>query len=286
MIDMLAALRETSRTFYLPVIRLPAGLQEAVAAGYLSMRSLDEIEDHPGISNTEKAALLSGLSLALQGQTSLDDFERGPIDRLLAPYGRTLAPVSMQLADWARLAPAPVAPRIWEASAAMADRMAHWATTGWRIDSLQDLDRYTFSVAGAVGILLCDLLAYFDGAQVDRSKAVLFGRGLQLVNILRNRADDLARGVDFLPPGFTVEKIGAYARECLVRAEFLRPVDPVAGLPGDVPDSSEAGSGYPGRDGPRGAEVESGSCPGPGGGDRRSQLNHSFICRRWLCALP
>lgn len=219
MIDMLAALQETSRTFYLPVIRLPAGLQEAVAAGYLSMRALDEIEDHAGIPNREKATLLSGLSLAFQGQTSLDAFDRGPIDHLLKPYRRTLAPVSLQLADWAKLAPAPVAPRIWDASAAMADRMAHWAKIGWKIDDMQDLDRYTFSVAGAVGIMLCDLLAFFDGAQVDRSKAILFGRGLQLVNILRNRADDLARGVNFVPPGTSLERIGAYARECLQRAE-------------------------------------------------------------------
>lgn len=219
MIDMLAALKETSRTFYLPVVRLPAGLREAVAAGYLSMRALDEIEDHPELTNHEKAALLSGLSLALQGQTSLEGFDRRPIDELLTPFEGRLPPVSRQLADWAMLAPAAVAPRIWEAIAAMADRMAHWARAGWRIDSLEDLDRYTFSVAGAVGILLCDLLAFFDGAQVDRSKAVLFGRGLQLVNILRNRSDDLARGVDFLPPGYSVERAGAYARECLDRAE-------------------------------------------------------------------
>jgi len=219
MIDMLAALEETSRTFYLPVVRLPAGLREAVASGYLCMRALDEIEDHPRLSSQQKVEILGKLSLAFQGQTSLEAFDRTPIDGILQSYDGTLPDVSLRLADWAIMAPAAITPRIWEAIAAMADRMAHWARVNWSIGSLEDLDRYTFSVAGAVGIMLCDLLAFFEGAQVDRTHAVLFGRGLQLVNILRNRTDDLARGIDFFPPGYSRERLMAYARECLGRAE-------------------------------------------------------------------
>jgi len=217
--DILDVLKETSRTFYLPVVRLPAGLREAVAAGYLCMRALDEIEDHPKLTSGEKDALLSEISLALQGQTSHQAFDRAPLDRAFDKYRETLPEVSLRLADWATLAPPAIAPRIWEAAAAMADRMAYWARVQWRIDSLETLDRYTFSVAGAVGILLCDLLAFFDGSQVDRSKAVLFGRGLQLVNIVRNRTEDLARGIDFFPPGYPAERLMGYARECLEAAE-------------------------------------------------------------------
>jgi len=216
---MLAALRETSRTFYLPVIRLPAGLRESVACGYLCMRGLDEIEDHPGLSNPAKVDLLEGLSLAFQGQSSLDAFDRAPVDQALQPHRDRLPDVSLRLADWAMDAPAAIAPRIWETVSAMADRMAHWARVNWVIRSLEDLDRYTFSVAGSVGILLCDLLAFFEGAQVDRSKALLFGRGLQIVNIVRNRPEDLARGIDFFPPGYSVDRLAAYARDCLERAE-------------------------------------------------------------------
>jgi farnesyl-diphosphate farnesyltransferase len=218
-LDMLAALKETSRTFYLPVVRLPGGLREAVASGYLCMRGLDEIEDHPALSNAAKVELLSRLSLAFQGQSSLDHFDRAPIDRALEAHRQVLPDVSMHLADWAMLAPAAIAPRIWETVSAMADRMAYWAGVNWKIGSLEDLDRYTFSVAGSVGILLCDLLAFFEGTQVDRSKALLFGRGLQIVNIVRNRPEDIARGIDFYPPGYTAERLAAYARECLQRAE-------------------------------------------------------------------
>ena len=37
-------LKETSRTFFLPIAKLPEGLREAVASGYLCMRAIDEVE--------------------------------------------------------------------------------------------------------------------------------------------------------------------------------------------------------------------------------------------------
>ncbi len=54
----LEVLEETSRTFYIPIIRLPPGLQEAVASAYLCMRAIDEIEAHPELDNSTKAKLL------------------------------------------------------------------------------------------------------------------------------------------------------------------------------------------------------------------------------------
>ncbi len=44
-------------------------------------------------------------------------------------------------------------------------------------------------------------------------------RGLQAVNILRNRVDDLARGVDFFPIGWTWEHMYHYAYRQLSSAE-------------------------------------------------------------------
>ena len=44
--DVTRVLKNTSRTFFIPIARLPARLQETVASAYLSMRAIDEIEDH------------------------------------------------------------------------------------------------------------------------------------------------------------------------------------------------------------------------------------------------
>jgi farnesyl-diphosphate farnesyltransferase len=101
----------------------------------------------------------------------------------------------------------------------MADRMAQWADCAWTIRTEADLDRYTFGVAGSVGLLLSDLWAWYDGTQTSRILAVGFGRGLQAVNILRNHEEDLARGVDFYPPSWQDKEMHEYARRNLALAE-------------------------------------------------------------------
>jgi len=213
--DVLAALETTSRTFYLPIVRLPARLREAVSSAYLCMRAIDEIEDHPTLDHEVKADLLAGVSRTLQGQTRIAAFSHEAMQSVFAGQRGLLPEVTLRLADWACHAPQTIAPRIWDATSAMADRMAFWARRRWSIESRADLDGYTFGVAGAVGILLCDLWAWFDGGEMDRVHAIEFGRGLQLVNILRNRAEDLARGADFYPRGWGEAEMRSYAHENL-----------------------------------------------------------------------
>jgi farnesyl-diphosphate farnesyltransferase len=218
--DVSRVLQETSRTFFIPIVQLPTGLQEAVASAYLCMRAIDEIEDHPHLENWEKISLLHQVSQQLQIQTSVAAFSSGAFLECFAPYALERLPeVTRRLADWARLAPEVIAPRIWEAIAGMAERMAGWVAQGWRVESEADLDRYTYGVAGATGVLLCDLWAWAGGEQLHRSAAIQFGRGLQAVNILRNRSEDLARGVDFFPTGWSQERMQQYARGQLMQVE-------------------------------------------------------------------
>jgi len=208
--NALEILKETSRTFYIPISRLPSGLKEAVASAYLCMRAIDEIEDHPEINNPLKVKLLRQLSLNLQGATEnsrIEDFSRG-----LEHHQGEILEVSSRIGEWALLPPKTIAPRIWDATAAMADRMAYWAECNWNIESKSDLDSYTFSVAGAVGLLLSDLWGWYDGTPTNRTYAIGFGRGLQSVNILRNHGEDKSRGVDFFPKGWTRENMEDYAR--------------------------------------------------------------------------
>ena len=215
--NALQILKETSRTFYIPISRLPRGLQEAVASAYLCMRAIDEVEDHPDLDNALKAKLLRRMSLNLQSAvaaSTVEDFAVG-----LTSAG-PLPEVTLRMGEWALLAPDSIAPRIWDATAAMADRMAYWAENNWEISTEVELDQYTFSVAGAVGLLLSDLWAWHDGTQTNRSHAIGFGRGLQAVNIARNYREDLKRGVNFMPQGWRSKDIHHYARENLKLADL------------------------------------------------------------------
>lgn len=208
-------LEETSRTFYLPIVRLPSGLQEAVVSGYLCMRAIDEIEDHPQLEAQTKAKLLQGISLILQSQTSVESFAHQRFAELFAPHAQKLPEVTLRIGEWAAYAPQFIAARIWEATSAMADRMSQWALNGFKVVTRADLDRYTYGVAGAVGLLLCDIWAWFEHIQIHRSLGIQFGRGLQSVNILRNRREDLQRGVDFYPENWTDQDMQNYARSNL-----------------------------------------------------------------------
>ncbi|MGI0493984.1 squalene/phytoene synthase family protein [Alkalinema pantanalense CENA528] len=213
----LEVLKETSRTFFIPISRLPSGLLEAVASGYLCMRAIDEIEDHPDVDNTTKALVLREISQVLQ--SGVTGFTNQDFDRAFGQYADQFPEVSRRLGEWASYAPSEIAPRVWEATAAMADRMAYWAERNWDVQTEYDLDRYTFSVAGSVGLLLSDLWSWHDGTQTDRIQAIGFGRGLQAVNILRNHREDLDRGVSFFPDGWTVKDLDDYARRNLQLAD-------------------------------------------------------------------
>ena len=215
--EALHVLERTSRTFYLPIIRLPSGLQEAVASGYLCMRAIDEIEDHPTLNQNAKAHLLRGISRIFQAQTSIEEFAFQELDALFREFRDSLPEVTLRIGEWACQAPAFIAPRIWEATASMADRMAQWTLNNWEVLTKADLDRYTYGVAGAVGLMLCDLWSWFEKVQIHRSSAIQFGRGLQAVNILRNRAEDMSRGVDFYPQGWDKARMFKYARSNLDR---------------------------------------------------------------------
>ena len=218
--DILRVLKETSRTFFIPIIRLPNKLQDAIGAAYLCMRAIDEIEDHPTLDNQAKAAILHGLSRALQAQLAADGTENAAlVEAVFSPYRETLPEVTLRISDWLAHIPEGIAPRVWDATIAMADRMAYWVENNWLISTEADLNSYTFSVAGAVGLLICDILAWFDGSQIDRLAAIHFGRGLQSVNILRNREEDTSRGVNFFPAGWTEQQMFSFARKNIEQAK-------------------------------------------------------------------
>src|SRR5205807_3234637 len=52
-----------------------------------------------------------------------------------------------------------------------------------------------------------------------KSDAIGYGRGLQSVNILRNRSEDLGRNVDFFPDGWDEKEFLLYAKNNLSRGD-------------------------------------------------------------------
>jgi farnesyl-diphosphate farnesyltransferase len=221
--DAKEILEQTSRTFYPSIVSLPSRIREAVTSAYLSLRAIDEIEDHHLLPKATKIQLLNTVSSELRS----DDAPR------LAQHFRLvreeLPEVTLRLEEWLALAPKDIAQTVRLATAVMSKQMAYWVDNNWLIDSKDDLDEYTFCVAGAVGVLLSDLWLWYDKTPSCKQNAIYYGRGLQAVNILRNRKEDLNRGVDFFPRGWQQKDFFLYAKSNLSRGDAYVNGFPLAG---------------------------------------------------------
>jgi farnesyl-diphosphate farnesyltransferase len=209
-------LKATSRTFYIPISHLAKGVQEAVASAYLCMRAIDEIEDHPELQSTTKSDLLLSVSQILQRKP----FNENELIELFQPYESHLPKVTLQLGNWIKVCPPTILESVLESVATMAKGMAEWVQKDWKIHNEEDLDEYTYYVAGLVGVMLNDIWKWYDQTEADKDLAIAFGRGLQAVNILRNYKEDNTRGVSFFPEGWELEDMFSYAQKNLNLADL------------------------------------------------------------------
>jgi farnesyl-diphosphate farnesyltransferase len=212
--EAMDVLMATSRTFFIPISLLPDELKDAVASAYLCMRAIDEIEDHPDLLTNDKIQLLQAISQLIQTPYQNEQFHE-----ILSPFQKVLPEVSLRLGDWIQLSPKDAVPNILKATSNMADGMASWVEKDFQVHTEEDLDEYTYYVAGLVGSLLSELWEWYDGIKSDETLAIGFGRGLQAVNIIRNREEDVERGANFFPDGWGFEEMLEYAHKNLELAE-------------------------------------------------------------------
>src|SRR5699024_10912277 len=185
-------------------------------SAYLCMRAVDEIEDHETMDVRTKQTLLRAVSKLLQKST----FNNVEYEALIEPYKEMLPDVTLRLADWVAFCPPEIVGKVKESTSIMASGMADWVEKGWHIQSKEDLDDYTYYVAGLVGVMLSDIWQWYDNTETDYDLAIGFGRGLQAVNILRNQHEDYAeRGVRFIPVNWTRDDVFAYANDNLAKAD-------------------------------------------------------------------
>ncbi len=209
----MALLPEVSRTFALSIDALPESLGDAVRTAYLLCRIVDSIEDATELPSANREQLFGIFDHTLANDRSdprvleqlCHRFIRGvtePEQRLCRGAGAVFRayralPVSQREA---------ISPRVQKMSRGMCEYVlsAKPGKTS-RLADLDDLERYCYFVAGTVGELLTDLFLEFVAIADDelrsaiQRRAVSFGLGLQLVNIVKDVAEDHERGICFLP---------------------------------------------------------------------------------------
>ncbi len=166
--------RRLAANFYYPFLLLPPRRRRAIFALYGFCRAADDVADGPG-SAAERRQGLERYRQALQA--TLDGHPPGPRWLALADAVEAfhLDPLPLQtIIDGCAADCAPLA-----------------------VDTLQDLERYAYQVAGAVGLLSAQIFGYRDPAVPQL--AIRLGFAMQLTNVLRDLREDAQRQRRYLP---------------------------------------------------------------------------------------
>ena len=208
-------LSAVSRSFYLSMRFLPREMRSGVAVGYLLARATDTVADAEDMDSRERLALLRMMGETVAGAASREvaatcfgrlgvlstiQTHRGEAE-LLARFPECLALLE-NLSPHERTLVRQVLASIVEGQAW--DLM--YFESHAAVSCPEQLEHYTYMVAGCVGEFWTrlGLLAQGPGFSTQPEDQLLrwgrhYGMGLQLVNILRDREEDLSRGRSYLP---------------------------------------------------------------------------------------
>ncbi len=207
-------LRQVSRSFYLSLAILPRPLREPIGLAYLLARAADTVADTRLIAPHERLGHLETLRRAYTG----DPDDVGAVARACgrhqahAAERALLERVGEALARVAALPPADrheVRAVLATLTSGMIFDLTRFpgddATGLAALETLEELDHYTYLVAGCVGPFWTTLhMAHrprlSNWALREMSEqGVSFGKALQLTNVLRDVPGDLAHGRCYLP---------------------------------------------------------------------------------------
>ncbi len=165
--------RSSKSNLALAFVSLGKEQRRDITIFYAFCRLIDDIADDPGIPPAERASRLTTWRRALQEPVPDEAPLAGEVRGLLARY--------------------PITPAMMEE---IIDGVEMDLTIA-RYQTSADLRAYCYRVASAVGLVSIEIFGYRNRA--CREYAVELGLALQLTNILRDVAKDLANGRIYLP---------------------------------------------------------------------------------------
>jgi farnesyl-diphosphate farnesyltransferase len=210
-------LKQVSRLFYTTLIVVPADVRDQVSLAYLFARAADTIADTELIDRPRRLDLLG----QLKAQQAVAPIQQNSAERILLERLEDCFKLFQTFSPDDRR---------------RVQRLMSTLTQGMEMDlvifpgtsagdltalkTLDDLDRYTYYVAGCVGEFWTDLMCAHRKALASwkvremSEVGVRFGKGLQLTNIVKDIAHDLQKGRCYVPAPMLAEA-GLTARDLL-----------------------------------------------------------------------
>ena len=206
-------LRQTSRSFYLTLRVLPRGVRPQIGLAYLLARTTDTIADTEIIPLEDRLRALQDLRGRILG-TNGGSLDVGELARQQA------SPAERELLEKCE-ASLTALRQLSSSDAQLVREVLDTITGGQELDLQRfhgasveniialrtdaELDDYTYRVAGCVGEFWTKMCRahLFPEARLEEAQfmadAIRFGKGLQLVNVLRDLPTDLRKGRCYLP---------------------------------------------------------------------------------------
>jgi farnesyl-diphosphate farnesyltransferase len=213
-------LKATSRSFYLTLRVLPGAIRPQIGLAYLLARTTDTIADTEILPVEQRLAALQKLRERILGQNSaplnfgaLVQNQSSPAETLLLEkIENSLAELQKFSAEDQKLI-RDVLTTITSGQELDLRRFGNLGSTESRptgkkiiaLETATELDDYTYRVAGCVGEFWTKICRahLFPNAKLDEKQfiadGIRFGKGLQLINILRDLPNDLKSGRCYLP---------------------------------------------------------------------------------------
>lgn len=215
-------LPQVSRTFALNITVLTGNLHKAILVAYLFCRIADTVEDSEHLSPESRGDLLEKYISIFTKRSFAPERIREwsqPFATLNSyePYYRLVQNSHMVLMTFLTLPDSSqqaIGDCVIEMSRGMKETVMQQQKEGVGLHTLEtvtDLERYCYYVAGTVGIMLTRLFsdhapAMSDGAvKLAKELEVSFGLGLQITNIIKDCHDDFRRGWCYIPAQLAVE---------------------------------------------------------------------------------
>lgn len=207
----LELLKPVSRSFYISIRLLPKALREPVALGYLLARTSDTIADGNAVDVEKRIELLDCFARAIAGKGQLmgNDLAQlrgsaGMIDGEKTLLG-SADQILQSLQDLSPEDQRDVRELLGVITRGQRQDLTRWRGGLAALTNADDLREYTYLVAGCVGEFwtrVCFRKVQSFTARMEADMLQLgrkYGRGLQLVNILRDAGSDLRAGRCYFP---------------------------------------------------------------------------------------
>lgn len=209
-------LRGVSRAFYLTLRVLPEGLREPVGLAYLLARAADTIADTRLLPPAERLAHLLSFRKQIEGPASranLEALARALTEQQALPKERELLQSLPEAFALLEALPEEDRRRVRNVVVTLTQGMESDLKTFppedaggiVALETPEDLDRYTYFVAGCVGEFWTEMtvahtpaLRHWDVKRMSET-GVRFGKALQYTNVLRDVPRDLRQGRCYLP---------------------------------------------------------------------------------------